>query len=89
MDSGYLESLADESSLPISKRYNIVEDQSGGTKELHIEWSVKTRHYAFCGKDLIRYWDNWYWVFDNGLLYSLDCYAGSHGSNKLPRTARL
>lgn len=40
MDSGYLESLIDESSLPISKRYDIVEDQSGGTKELRIEWSV-------------------------------------------------
>ena len=30
----------------------VVDDQVGETKESRIDWSVKTKHCAFCGKDL-------------------------------------
>ena len=60
-------------------------DHAGETNKSRIDWSVKTKHCAFCGMDLTGKKIVGSGSFSDGLFCSLDCYAKFHGSNKFCR----
>ncbi|WP_442786175.1 hypothetical protein [Methylobacter sp. YRD-M1] len=51
----------------------------GESQEARIEWSVRTRHCAYCGEDLKGKKIVGSGSFKDGLFCSLDCFARFHG----------
>ena len=55
---------------------------NGESQDARIDWSVKTKHCAYCGKSLEGERIVGSGSFNDGLFCSLDCFAKFHGKKR-------
>ena len=59
---------------------------NGESQEARINWSIKTKHCAYCGKNLEGEKIVGSGSFSDGLFCSLDCFAKFHGKKRFDKT---